>query len=123
MKNEKIAQNLINEVIKLLEEKKYQHIIVHEKKFNIDKLENALLIYLFGTNRLALNDLNLAETYLLKSIKINDKLAEAYSNLGILYEKQEKFDLAVKYLKKSIKIKPKYYEALKESLLQKLGGR
>ena len=62
MKNEKIAQNLINEVIKLLEEQKYQDVIVHEKKFNIDKLENALLIYLFGTNRLALNDLNLAET-------------------------------------------------------------
>lgn len=111
MKNKKISQNLINEVIKLLKEQKYQNVIVHEKKFDFDKLENALLIYLFGTNRLALNDLNLAETYLLKSIKINDKLGEAYSNLGILYEKQKKFDSALKFLKKSIKIKPKYYEA------------
>ena len=102
MKNKKVSKNLVNEVIKLLKEHKYQEILFHEKKFDIDKLENALLIYLFGTNRLALNDLNLAENYLLKSIKMNDKFAEAYSNLGILYEKQEKFDLALKFLKKAL---------------------
>ena len=109
MKTNKL-NNISSELIKLLQQKKYQEVLKFEKEFDIDTLEDATLLYLFGTNRLALDQLILAENYLLKSIEIDNNLVHALTNLGILYEKQDKNKDALKYHKMCIKINPNHYD-------------
>ena len=109
MKTNKL-NNISSELIKLLQQKKYQEVLKFEKEFHIDTLEDATLLYLFGTNRLALGQLILAENYLLKSIEIDNNLVHALTNLGILYEKQDKNKDALKYHKMCIKINPNHYD-------------
>ena len=46
-----------------------------------------------------------------RAVKIDPSYAEAYSNLGYTYRKQEKFDKAVRAYKKAIKLNPKLAEA------------
>ena len=46
-----------------------------------------------------------------RAVKIDPSYAEAYSNLGYTYRKQEKFDKAVRAYKKAIKLKPDLAEA------------
>jgi tetratricopeptide (TPR) repeat protein len=46
-----------------------------------------------------------------RAVKIDPSYAEAYSNLGYTYRKQEKFDKAVRNYKKAIKLKPDLAEA------------
>lgn len=46
-----------------------------------------------------------------RALKIDPTYAEAYSNLGYTYRKQEKFDKAVRCYKDAIKLKPDLAEA------------
>jgi tetratricopeptide (TPR) repeat protein len=46
-----------------------------------------------------------------KTVKIDSKYAEAWSNLGYTYRKQGQFDRAVPAYKKAIKLKPDLAEA------------
>ena len=46
-----------------------------------------------------------------RAVKIDPTYAEAYSNLGYTYRKQEKFDEAVRAYKKAIELNPKLAEA------------
>lgn len=46
-----------------------------------------------------------------RAVKIDPSYAEAYSNLGYTYRKQEKFDKAVRAYKKAIELNPKLAEA------------
>lgn len=46
-----------------------------------------------------------------RAVKIDPSYAEAYSNLGYTYRKQEKFDEAVRAYKKAIELNPKLAEA------------
>ena len=100
----KQLKKLQSSIIELLKKQEYQSIIKEELKFDIETLDDSTLLYLFGTNRLALNDLILAEKYLKKSIKINNNSAHAVANLGMVYDKQEKFDEAHECYINSIEI-------------------
>ncbi len=106
----KQLKKLQSSIIELLKKQEYQSIIKEELKFDIETLDDSMLLYLFGTNRLALNDLILAEKYLKKSIKINNNSAHAVANLGMVYDKQEKFDEAHECYINSIEIDPKHFE-------------
>ena len=106
----KQLKKLKSSIIELLKKQEYQSIIKEELKFDIETLDDSTLLYLFGTNRLALNDLILAEKYLKKSIKINNNSAHAVANLGMTYDKQEKFDEAHKCYINAIEIDPKHFE-------------
>jgi tetratricopeptide (TPR) repeat protein len=46
-----------------------------------------------------------------RAVKIDPSYAEAYSNLGYTYRKQEQFDKAVRAYKKAIELDPKLAEA------------
>ena len=61
----KQLKKLKSSIIELLKKQEYQSIIKEELKFDIETLDDSTLLYLFGTNRLALNDLGLAWTLLL----------------------------------------------------------
>lgn len=52
----------------------------------------------------ALGRINEAEAHYLKAIASDFKCLPAYSNLGYLYENQEKFDLAAQYFEKRVKL-------------------
>ena len=110
MKTNEELNHITSEVIKLLQLKNYQEVLKFEKEFDMDILEDTKLLCLFGTNRLALDQLNLAENYLLKSIEIDNKLVHALTNLGILYERQDKNEDALKFHKMCIKINPNHYD-------------
>ena len=60
----KQLKKLQSSIIELLKKQEYQSIIKEELKFDIETLDDSMLLYLFGTNRLALNDFILAEKYL-----------------------------------------------------------
>ncbi|NEP71856.1 MAG: tetratricopeptide repeat protein [Okeania sp. SIO2G4] len=46
-----------------------------------------------------------------KAITLNPNLAEAYSQIGIIFRSQGKFSEAIKYLKKAIEVQPNYATA------------
>ena len=46
-----------------------------------------------------------------RAVKIDPSYAEAYSNLGYTYRKQEQFDKAVRAYKKAIELDPQLAEA------------
>ncbi|KAJ0181217.1 hypothetical protein K1T71_003302 [Dendrolimus kikuchii] len=56
-----------------------------------------------------------AEAHFLKAIKLLGKSAEAihYANLGVLYHRWKKYNLAEEMYKKALKIDPKYHSAQK----------
>ena len=64
MKTNEELNHITSEVIKLLQLKNYQEILKFEKEFDMDILEDTKLLCLFGTNRLALNQLNPLESNL-----------------------------------------------------------
>ena len=74
----------------------------------IDSLSPSLLIN-FGRYYLRQGDLEMAEKYDIKAVKIDPSYAIAYSNLGMIYGMEGKNELAMKYYNKSIEINPKYW--------------
>jgi predicted O-linked N-acetylglucosamine transferase (SPINDLY family) len=47
----------------------------------------------------------------LEAIKLKPEYAEAYNNLGLIYLKQEKFEMAKNLFEQATKLKPSYFEA------------
>ena len=60
----------------------------------------------------ALNEFEEAELNYNKSIKLNPKSEESYSNLGALFLKLKRFNEAKKSFKKSLQLKPDYTDVM-----------
>lgn len=72
------------------------------------------LYFLLGTSYLQINNLELAELNLTKSVKLNEKFSGAAHNLGVVLNLKKKFsDAKIQFLK-ALKIKPDNLDTLIE---------
>ena len=68
-------------------------------------------LHMMGVIALQQKEIDSAEFYISKAIKINQNSAAAYSNLGIVLYERRQFDEALKSLDAAIAINPNYAEA------------
>ena len=68
--------------------------------------DNSYILYCIGESYLDLAELDLAESYLLKSTQISDLLPDAWVSLATVYEEKSHFDPAISCLKKAIELDP-----------------
>ncbi len=74
--------------------------------------DNSYILYCIGESYLDLAELDLAESYLLKSTQISDLLPDAWVSLATVYEEKSQFDPAISCLKKAIELDPDNVELL-----------
>ena len=89
----------------LLNSHKYKEIRDIELDINGNKLQDPFILYVFGTNRLQLNELEEAE-FFKKSVKNSNEFFEAIVNLAVVYEKKIKIKNAISFYKKGLEIRP-----------------
>lgn len=110
-KNEEFYYKLRNEIQKLYDNNNYEEII-EISKIGIKNFPNEGFFYTnLGIALLNLNELDEAEKYFDKAIKIDNKYADAYLEKGKLLKYKNMYEKALTFIDKSIKLNPKNYEA------------
>ena len=89
---------------------KFNDIKEIELSINRNKIKDPFVLYVFGTARLELNELDDAEFLLKKSIEMSNLFFEAIVNLAVVFEKKNKIQDAIRFYKKGLKLRP-YHDA------------
>ena len=79
-----------------------------ESSINRNTINDPFVLYVFGTTRLQLNELDDAEFLLKKSIKKNNLFFEAIVNLAVVYEKKHKIEDAITFYQKGLELWPNH---------------
>ncbi len=79
-----------------------------EKNYQIEDINDPTLLYIFGTNRLLLNEYYEAKLYLKKSVKLNNNFCEAFANLAVIFDNEEDYDNALFYYDRALEINPSH---------------
>ena len=109
--NNEPKKNIIEELLKNLNQKKYEELIKKISNLQIEYPKSIFLLNLLGVINGELNNFDDAIKYFKKIIKLNKNFADAYYNLGILYKKINKIDESINSYIECIKIKPEKFEA------------
>ena len=83
-----------------------------EKNYKIEDINDSTLLYIFGTNRLILNEYYEAKLYLKNSIKLNSNFCEAFANLAVVFDNQGDHKNALFYYDKALEINPSHSTTL-----------
>ncbi len=95
-------------IYNLLISYKFKDIKDIELSIHRNNLEDPFLLYVFGTTRLELNELDDAEFLLKKSIEMSSLFFEAIVNLAVVYEKKNKIQDAISFYNKGLELKPNH---------------
>jgi len=85
----------------------YEEAIYHRKQALKYSPNDANAIFTIGSYYQSLNNFEMAENYITMALLLKDlPLSNEYQRLGIIYNRQKKYDLAIKAFQKSIKEDP-----------------
>ena len=85
----------------------YEEAIYHRKQALKYSPNDANAIFTIGSYYQSLNNFEMAEKYITMALLLKDlPLSNEYQRLGIIYNRQKKYDLAIKAFQKSIKEDP-----------------
>ncbi|WP_179021731.1 tetratricopeptide repeat protein [Winogradskyella forsetii] len=85
----------------------YEDAIYHRKQALRFNPNDANAIYTIGIYYQRLNDFEKAEEYVSRALKLKDQsLSEEYQQLGVIFNRQRKYDKAIKAFQKSLKEDP-----------------
>jgi len=108
-----ITPKLISEVDSFINQGNIQKAKERLKPHLKSAVNNDWVQFIMGTICLLENDLDAAENYLKKAIDINGKLINAYSNLGVVYErKKAPLDKVIGVFNRILEIEPLNFGAL-----------
>jgi len=68
--------------------------------------DNSYILYCIGESYLDLEEVDLAESYLLKSTQLSDLLPDAWVSLAAVYEEKSDFEKSISCLQKAIELDP-----------------
>ena len=83
-----------------------------EKNYQIENINNPTLLYIFGTNRLLLNEYYEAKLYLKKSVTIKSDFCEAFANLAVIYDNEGDHENALFNYDKALLANPSHSTTL-----------
>lgn len=104
----------LEKVILLINQASFSDAIILIETILRDDDKNFKLYYLLGICHFKLENLDLAELNLKKSINLKKNFVDALHNLGIVYNLKKKFNDAQNCFLKSLEIEPKNVESLIE---------
>ena len=101
----------INEILQLINERRFEEAEKKCKKIENKFKDNAELLHTYGYIFFNLKKYEQAIEQWEKAVNINPQFVFALNNLGNVLSKLKKFDKAVEYLNKALKINPNFFES------------
>ena len=101
----------INEILELINERRFEEAEKKCKKIENKFKDNAELLHTYGYIFFNLKKYEQAIEQWEKAVNINPQFVFALNNLGNVLSKLKKFDKAVEYLNKALKINPNFFES------------
>ena len=117
----KLNKEQFDELLKLLNSKKYNDLDIKINQLMETNPNSYLLYNLYGAYKKITGNFKVAEESFKRSIEINKNFFDGYNNLGLLYAEQNNFIDSITYFENAIKLNPKnpfFYNNLGNSYAQ-----